>query len=218
MRKNKGKGERKASNLQSQNNLRIIRHHAFELQAGAVPIVLLANSLMARKLHMRRLPIPNIHAGLVQDILEPWPLPRTVHDRPVVPTNALHFLHKISHGVSAIARAGQSADDFMLMKVASDLVDGEEQWSFDGAVDEHDVILGIDGWDFAVVSIVAALFSDEAVGNRMKLAVEIVLRSHSGEKEARNTSPLCFLSAVRQQTRILFVTEAKKSMKNRPRS
>ena len=43
--------------------------------------------------------------------------------------------------MSAIARAGQRADDLMLVKATSELVDRQEQWSFDGAIDEHDMFL-----------------------------------------------------------------------------
>lgn len=65
--------------------------------------------------------------------------------------------------MSAIACAGHRADDLMLTEVASELVDGEEQRSFDGAIDEHDVFLRVDERDFTVVSVVAAAFGDEAM-------------------------------------------------------
>lgn len=51
----------------------------------------------------------------------------------------------------------------MLVEAASQLVDGEEQRSFDGAVDEHDVFLCVDVRDFTVISIIAAAFGDEAI-------------------------------------------------------
>lgn len=81
---------------------------------------------MTGKLHVCRLPVPNIHPSFVQNVLDPWSLPRTIHNRSVVPIDALHLLDERAHGMSAVACTGQRADDLMLMEAAFEPVNGEE--------------------------------------------------------------------------------------------
>ena len=65
--------------------------------------------------------------------------------------------------MSAVPGTRQCADDLMLTEPASELVNGEEQRSLHGAVDEHDMFLRVDVRNCAMISIVAIAFSDEAV-------------------------------------------------------
>lgn len=65
--------------------------------------------------------------------------------------------------MSAIARAGQRADDLVLTKAVFEPIDGEKSRLFDGAIDEDNMFLCIDVRDFTVISIIAAAFSDKAI-------------------------------------------------------
>lgn len=51
----------------------------------------------------------------------------------------------------------------MLTEAEFELVDGEEQRSCDRAIDENDMFLRVDVGDFAMISIIAAAFGDEAM-------------------------------------------------------
>jgi hypothetical protein len=66
----------------------------------------------------------------------------------------------------AISGTGQGANHLMLTELASKLVDGEKQISFDSAIHEQDVFLRVDMGNGTMVPFESAAFGDEAKSNR----------------------------------------------------